>query len=521
VRARVATIAPATPEHETAPPSAGLRLETPADLRRLQRAIGNSGVRTLLAPGRRAVARYRLSPDAVMSAVERIPFMKGKLAGAKVRGEAMSAQVKRQVDAYNAMFAGEHRGRTNTAVMLATALNGVARVIAEELYDPGIQAKLAGHLFDLYQHEITSETGLGAEGDKRGTDSLAMTKVLLSDDPLGLYMHNELRVEVAAQRIATMAKAMGRKPAAMFELLRHKWEAEMSAYTRSGLAQAEPKGAYNVKESTGELSGAYFEKLFGKAAAPQRKSSGGLVLAKEAEDRLAALLNEVTTPSAPVDESAFTPRHAGMTKKQERHLSEIEQGEKPAVIDGARDQLAALIAEALGLARAEADALTRTIEAWLKTVPLTITVEGERWFAKGGPRDDAAKFKPATETAKKTAQLADVFEKPGAAGAIDYAGKYEDAKHAAERGDKYLRFRRWKDDLMTGLLGMGASEMPAFGAARSSIRTRRAGWPPGPGSATTATFTSCSTRTCATGSSTPRPITGRRAGSRCWRCSTS
>ncbi len=458
MRVRAARTARPASARDRASLSSSLRLDTPADLRQLQHAIGNRGVR-------RVLARYRLSPDAVMGAVERIPFMKGKLAG-QLRGEDMKAQVKRQVDAYNEMFESRHGGRTNTGVMLAIALNGVARMIAEELVDPGIQPRIAHHLFDLYQQEIQTQTGLGGVGDKRGTEALATTRGLLADDPLGLYMHGELRVAAAAERVRKMATAMGKRPADMYELLRHKWEAEMAAYTKKGLTDAEPTGAYNVKETTGELSGAYFEKLFGKVAAPPRKhGGGGLVFGKDAEDRLGALLAEVTTPSAAVDEAAFAPRHAGMTNKQERHLTEIERAEKPGVIQGARDALAVHIAKELGLARAEADALTRTIETWLKTVPLTITVEGQRWFGAGAPKDDKTKFKPATETPKKTAQVAEVFGKADAIGTIEHAGKYDDAMHAAERGEKYLRFRRWKDELMTGLLGMGASEMPTFGAA--------------------------------------------------------
>ena len=243
-----------SPARAAASAGARLHLGSPADLGRLQRMIGNRAVGTLLArratvePPRRVLARLRLSPDSATAAVEKVPFMKGKLAG-QLRGEAMSAQVRRQVEAYNAMFKSRHRGRTNTGVMLAMALEGVARMIAEELYDPSIQAELAIKLFEIYESEIKAATGLGG-GSGGADESLGLAKVLVGDDPLALFMHGELRVEVAAQRIRDMATDVGaetgkaaRSPEKMFHLLRHKWEAQMAAQSRSKVQRASRRRA--------------------------------------------------------------------------------------------------------------------------------------------------------------------------------------------------------------------------------------------------------------------------------------
>jgi hypothetical protein len=440
----------------------------------LQRTAGNAAVARAIAarrrPAGRVLARLRLTPDRVMSAVQSIPFMKTKLEG-QLRGETMKDQVERAVAAYSEMFGSQHRGRTNNAVMLAMALEGVARMIAEELYDPSIQAELADKLFDLYEPEIRAATGLAADNGP-DLEARRLTQVLISDDPLAMYMHNELRIEVAAERIRDMADMASnltqddsRTPEAMFDLLRQKWEAQMAAQSATTLEAAHPGGkAYSVREAPGELSAQYLRKLFGPDVdEPERKASGhGLKLTADTAKRLDDLRAEVLLPRGPA--AALPPRFPGMTGKQERHLTEIEAGEQPAVIGDARDRLAAAVSEALGVPRSRAAGIVGEVEAWLQTVPLTITVWGKDWFEAAAPTGAAREFTPATRNLK-TSPVADVFEKPGAVGSIDYAGKYTHAKYGAERGDKYLRFRRWKDDLMTGLLDFSPAELPTFGAA--------------------------------------------------------
>jgi hypothetical protein len=456
----------ATAAARTRSPAA--HLGSPESVRHLQRLIGNAAMGRLVAPPpQRRLQRLKLSPAAIVTAVERIPFMKTKLGGT-LRGETMRVQVERAVAAFETMFGAAHRGRTDNAVMLAIALNGVARMIAEELYDPTIQSELAGLLFEQYESELKTATGLGGEEDRSGAYALKLTEVLVSDDPLGLYMHGELRIDVAADRIRQMAQETGlltgedKSPARMFDLLRHKWEAEMAAHSAQKLKAAEPKGAYSVKEATGELSEAYFKKLFGAIDGAPAQSGEGLTLTAAAEQKLGLLRAEVVLPGPRVDPASFVPRYAGMTSKQERHLSEIEQAEQPAVLADARTRLADAIADSLLVSTSEAKAMVATIDTWLRTVPLTITVWGKDWFEAGVPAQTA--FRPATRQVK-TKTIAEVFEKPGATGSISHAGKYEHETYGAERGDKYLRFRRWKDELLTGLLDFGPAELPVFGAA--------------------------------------------------------
>jgi hypothetical protein len=443
------------------------------------------------------IRRAPLTADGIMTSLDSIPFIKDKLADA-MRGETMRAHVEKVLNEHTQMFGGA-TSKENEAVMISAALNGVARIIAKELYDPDIQPRLAAKLIELYRTEIEAAVNAGrtTTETKQTSSAIDLAGILVSDDPVTLYMHGEARLDKASTRIVAMARYSSLKakqtmtPTQIFDMLSQRFQAEMASFTRTKLAASEDtRGTYNVKESTGEISAKWFKDLFGDVeTAPKRTTSTGLRFTREARAKLKLLGDEVkrleraasdakvpTDRTATVVASGSTRGGAKLTDRQEQHLSEIEQAEARRNTGSVRDDVAQAFMTMFLMDEAKARATLAIVENWLPTMPITITVGAEDWF---GRKDDApsqkkgtSSFKPATAWTHD-ASVEELFDKAGAAGTIEYRGKYEHPKYAEERGENYLRFRAWKDRLMTSLLDFTPAEMPTFGAANVNWEATR------------------------------------------------
>ena len=133
------------------------------------------------------------------------------------------------VDKHKALFTKSHRDSTNNAMMLTIALEGVARVIAQERSDPAIQPAIQQKLFELYRSDL--QTQPGTAGNMSRTMQLA--QALIKDNPVARYMHKEMRVEEAAKSIQDMARQAGNMNAVkMFGLLNERFQSELASYTR-------------------------------------------------------------------------------------------------------------------------------------------------------------------------------------------------------------------------------------------------------------------------------------------------
>jgi len=431
------------------------------------------------------VQRKSLNADDILSAVRRIPFLKNKLEN-EVRGEAMKTHVDQALKAYQSHFGDSHKkapyNRINHAMMLAMALDNVAQVIAQELYDPGIHPEIAAKLVKAYEGEIKRALREKGMSKRERVHAVELAKTLVSGDPVSQFMHREIRKEIAAKQIRAMATQARMEPEKMFDLLSQRFQSEMAAYTQQQIQETEDtREAYNIKETPGELSMAYYRQLFGDVATPQWKTSGGtgLKFTTDAQGKLNALRDEVITPSP--SPTGLVPR-PGLNEKQEQHLQEIEAQERSTGMGNARDELMAVLMQNFNLVEDQARELLTRMENWLPTVPLTITVKGLDWFGRTSkylkrakppdPRKGETKFRAAT-TQQKTISTAELFEKEGLSDTVTYTGKYEHPRYAKERGETYLRFRKWKDQLMTSLLDFKPEELPTFGAVNLNWETTR------------------------------------------------
>jgi hypothetical protein len=523
----------------------------PADILALQRAAGNRVVSRLLTDGaprpsrpivqpkltvspandhyeavginrrtslQRTIQRQPLSADQMMATLEKIDFVKQKLQTA-IHKQQMRAQVAAAMQKYETNFgAGLGSHRTKNAMMLAMLIDSVARVIAEELLDPFSQKMLAQKMFELFRPDIERElvkamvspgTGpiLGGAHRQRGraagrdtAEIMSLAGVLVSGNPIAQYMHNEIRLEVAAQKIIDMAaQANMGSPMDMFRLLNERFQAEMSIYTKQQIEGFQQMGVttdqntvthkiggialgmYTTKEAPGELSTQYFEELFGpQTTQPAWKSPAegrGLKLSDTAQarlDKLKSLVLDTHAGRATSEAPQFPFRRGLASYKQERHLREIEESESAEAGEGKtrtkEEEVTQYLEDTYLLAQDEAQTLMETIRDWLRNgVPLTITRNHTDVFGGGVPTQ--ARLAPSTAQIRHVT-LQELFQRGGSE-TVRVLPKWVDAPGYEPRGSRYAIFREYKDRLMTSLLNFESADMPVFGAVNPGWATTR------------------------------------------------
>jgi DNA-binding protein Fis len=443
----------------------------------LTHVVQQGGVRVSRQPATDFIQRKELNATEVLAGLDTIPFIKARL-DQKLnlgRGEQrdkdaqdMRSQVQQVLNQYETNLKGADK-TSNHAMLLAAVLEAVARVIAvNQLNDPALTPLLSVRLLEFYRPEITASLN---QMDDAG-DVLQLTESLIADDPVALYMHGELHIDEAARRVRQMGFLAGKRPADMMKLLRQRFEMQMGALTKAGVAKSQDaSGSYSVREATGEISSAYYDKLFASdtpAWATKADGTKQLDFTPDAQRRLGDL--EALVTGAQTAASSAVVERPGLTFKQSKHLHEIEQKEAGIDRGGLDTQVDAGLVTMLKVSATEATKIRNEVKAHLADLPITITVSGMGWFGKRAPRRKygEASYK-AGSSRRQTHSYADLFEKPEAKGDLSYLGEYEDpATSLQKRGANYLRFRNWKDNVMTGGLGMSDKELPVFGAVNAN-----------------------------------------------------
>jgi hypothetical protein len=284
-----------------------------------------------------------------------------------------------------------------------------------------------------------------------------------------------------------MAKQAKMEPKAMFESLSHRYQSELATYTWQEVSEqkhtgARGAGAYKITEATGEMSTDFFVHLFGTQTAvksterpPGADKPGGLTFTKEAAAKLDALKDAVEN-----DKGKPLPATAGERRKQ--HLEGVKAADQAIDTERSAD-VKTFLTSKWNLDDGKANAVIKKLRDGLPGLPLTITVWGKRFF--GDQNTDPAKgkvdpeYKPGTSELPKK-ELAKVIGVKGTktkklygTEELEHQGEYKDAYYGAERGENYLRFRHWKDQMMTGNLGFRPEELPAFGAVNTNWNSTR------------------------------------------------
>jgi hypothetical protein len=451
----------------------------------LQRTAGNRAT-VSLTRGTTVVQRKRtaLTSKEVLASLKALPFMKGKL-DQTIHGKMMEQRVAAEMRSYKTHFGKKTDEDLNVrdAMMLSIALEGVARIISEELNDASVQPAVMAKLFELYQADVGTSVRKKKSSLRPSKSAmpkiLGLTGALMDGDPVTQYMHREIHLDVAAAQIAAMAtKAQTHDPTMtperMYELLEQRFQAKMSTYSKSELYANDPTKSYGLDETHGEYSQYFFQKLFGTdafagaggGAAWDTAAKGQpdrMKFTADSEQRLAALLAKVKAPATNGPQTKV--RDPKLTPRQEQHLASVEAEESIVNQGDMKRRFAALFVERYSLTQADATKLFDNVADYLRTaIPLTITAKADDWFGAGKTTD--SEFKPAT-AAKKQTNVSTLFSKPQAQGDIAHLPTWADKvpTSADARGPKYLRFRHWKDQLLTGLRDLQSDEMAVFGAA--------------------------------------------------------
>lgn len=392
--------------------------------------------------------------------------------------ETMRARVEKMMVQYESRFAGDHRTSTNNAVLIAMAIQGAARVIADEMFDPALEATLAKQLAEVYAAELRAGLPDTKDGDPtRRKASVELGAVLASDDPVARYMHNEMRLEDAAGRITRMAQAGNTTAPKMFNVLRDKWEAELASYTYEDVKNREHnKGkSYSTREGTGEMSTAYMQSLFGTTfttGAPPENKDKSLNFAAGASARLDALSTAVDEAKDVTPGVGKTVNGVALTGNQAAHLRDIAKQDRAVKRDRVEQCVDVLVNQGVGgqkLSDGEARAVIKKLQSGMGNIPLTVTVKGHQWFGEGASVEKFdPNFKPGSSRRNEVDAGAAVGKpgaKPGAK--LPYLGKWQNEEDG--RGEAYLKFRTWKDQQMTGNRGFADSELPSFGALNANF----------------------------------------------------
>lgn len=422
---------------------------------------------TPLTPVPTARTRPALSPKAILEVVHSSAYLKSQLKASthaqqrEQRPETMAQRVTAVLVEVDAMFGTEPVAE---AMALAVALDKVAAVVASELYDPSLRPKIAADLFAVYGPKLEAALTKKKVADPQGT--VALAKVLASSDPVALYMHGEKRLDDAAREVYAAADTTGRDPLEMLRLMRGRFEAEMASYSRTKIgAQEDRASTYNLSESTGELSTAYFKRLFGDTEkATKDAGTKRLEFSPEATRMLDALDAEVAK-----GRPAAAPADAAGRRQQ---LFDDVQAADDSIRDmRERHVLATLQNGTWSLNATQAQKVIDKLKSptGLEAIPLTITHWADRRSQgrDGAPLDSQDRSRAGQTTDVTMAEKIGKNHTKAQAELKDSTrasvGRFDDP-YAADRGERYMQFRSWKDATMSGNLGMSGEELPVFGA---------------------------------------------------------
>jgi hypothetical protein len=422
--------------------------------------------------------RSALTTKQIVSALSSIPKFKEKM-GESFRDITVRERIEQTLRAYKAHMAKKNDEDVDIrdAMMLSTALERIAHQFAEELNDPSVTQELMPKMFEVFEADIGAKLkkkkGMGKSAVRGNV--VALAKALSGGDPVTQYMHREIRKDVAAQQIIDMAgEHKDLTPMKVFDLMSERWQAALSTYTKDQQKSLvkDPVGDFNRAEAHGEYSPEFFKRMFGSETPTWEAGGQGegdsLKLTPDAQQMLDALKAEITTPTA---RGAVNPR-AGVTEGQERHLAELEKAETS--MASTDSDFLTLFADRYSLTGAASRLLLTDMQQFLRTdMKLTITVNLEKWFGTDvAPKTPNQMFAPAVSK-KNTTQLKDLFDKVTKEN-IEHIPTWDDTGlGASARGPSYLRFRHWKDQLMTSLQGLSTGEMASFGAGNITWDTAK------------------------------------------------
>lgn len=319
---------------------------------------------------------------------------------------------------------------------------------------------------------------------------MALVRVLLSDDPLSLYMHDVLSLERAASIVRVMAfsmpkafcnqtrnnanssNAVSNSALLMLKLLKKQLILEKFHFSKVHMTTS--LVPYATYRAVGRVDEGYKKLLFGGTTSPTSVRGRSIpefsVEAKTKYQELLAAVNPAsrqdTIDKHRLSYSEDTHDIDGMfvqkvlTFRQAQHLKNVALRDRNIVQEYRNKFIEYFVTRAQYQPVHSNEGLGMLFD-WLQArtraeIPMTITVPGKRFFTIDNMDTVSRAGHCLYRGGIQRNNERELDSVP-----IKHLGKYTTFE---DRGADYLEFRSWKDHIMTGNNRFVADEMPKFGA---------------------------------------------------------
>jgi hypothetical protein len=457
----------------------------------------------------------QLESSDVLAGVRSIPIVKQKLDERLAQGPTGLTHVKRALQAFDDHLALQTKENAfvNEAIRIATVIDATAAELARAISDPTLKGQIAHELIVAYRAELQQKLGSSknADRDAQTTKSLDLAEVVVSDDPVTLYMTGKLKLPDAAWRLREMAVKAKIGVTEMMRILSNRFQMEIGSHSRAEISKGERKadtivqddgqvgkGGFDLKDLIGEISPALYDEIV--PANTDRKKDAklpawgatGLTMTPQAAAKLADLEKEANrldlrASSLSPTELAAEQAKSGtaLSAKQSEHFARLrtEEAADASDYEGSKKSPRQYVVDKLMTRYAIADTskaetLADDLLASLATVPLTLTSKLENLFKERTDKADephyGSAYKSEPALMQQQVDVSSLVGKPGRGTAATSIGK-PDANFARSRGENYMRWRRDKDERETGFHGMGADDLPVFAAVNPNFHDTKGG----------------------------------------------
>jgi hypothetical protein len=460
----------------------------------------------------------QLTSKQVLSGLRKIPIVEEKLGLDLAQGPTALKHVERALKAFDKHLALKTKSNAfiNEAIRIATVIDATAAELARTINDPTLKPQIAKELIAAYRPELKQQLGSLKKDDRAAqTDrALDVALVIVSDDPVTLYMTDKVKVADAAWRVRDMAAAAKVvDPLEMMHILRSRFEMEMGAHTDDEVSKgkldkdqitetdAEGKekvgaGGFELADLIGEISPTFHGSVVGpknkkdKAKLPKWRSHGLEMQAKAAQklDALEKAVVDINLKATTLSPEALAAEQqksgTDLNAKQSEHFSRLRGEEAADALnyegkgESPRQYVVTKFVARYGLSTPKAESLVDEVLAALETVPLTLTSKLENLFKeradkKAEPLHGSA-YKSEPALMQEEVDVSKLIGKPDG-GKKEMSIGRPDANFAKTRGDNYLRWRRDKDERETGYHGLSADDLPVFAAVNPNFMTTKGG----------------------------------------------
>jgi hypothetical protein len=461
----------------------------------------------------------QLTSKQVLAGLRKIPIVEQKLGVEMAQGMTGLEHVRRALKAFDKHLAFKSASYkfVNEAIRIATVIDATAAELARAIHDPTLKWEIAKELIAAYRGELQQALGSVKNSDRgaQTTKALDLAEVVVSGDPVTLFMTDKVKLEDAAWRIREMAVKAKVEPLEMMRILRRRFEMEMGSYSQSEVAKgqrnkdtitqtdantgAETTGeaGFDLADLIGEISPAFYGMLVPAKTKPKDKeklpkwASDGLAMNKKATDKLAEL--EKAVISSDLKETSLSPSELAaeqkksgsqLNEKQSEHFARLRGEEAADANDyegkgkSPREYVVDQFVARYALKRSAADSLVGEVLQSLATVPLTLSSKIENLFKERDDKGDdpyyGSEYKSEPSLMQKEVDIGTLVGKPDRDSKAMSIGQPDD-EFKRTRGDNYMRWRRDKDERETGFHGLGADDLPVFAAVNPNFHATKGG----------------------------------------------